>query len=114
MSGNVFEWDTGCEFDSTNPGNSVCAYRGGGYASSNDELGCTEAATIAITTTLPTIGFRCCADAAASDASATADAAPVVDATVNDSAAVEAATMEAASVDAKATDATKDAVSGGD
>jgi formylglycine-generating enzyme len=113
MSGNVFEWDTGCEFDSTNPNNSLCAYRGGGYASSNDELGCTEAATILITTTLPTIGFRCCADPAASDAGATVDAS-VVDATVNDSATMEAATMEAGSVDAKATDAAKDAVSGAD
>lgn len=63
MSGNVFEWENNCLFDTGTPANSTCSYRGGGYASSQDALACTEASSIVIGTSLPTIGFRCCADA---------------------------------------------------
>jgi hypothetical protein len=109
MSGNVFEWDSACVFDSNNPSNSLCSYRGGDYESGQDQLGCgSMPSSLAIGQTFPTIGFRCCANGVASDAGVVADAS-AADSSVVDSSVVDVGPVDTGSA---VIDAAKDVENG--
>jgi sulfatase modifying factor 1 len=100
MSGNVFEWENACLFDSNNPMGSQCTYRGGDYESSEEDLNCSNGLgqQIQIGSQLPTVGFRCCANPGTPG-----DAGPVPDAMMVADAGVDAP------AEAKAPGAGKDA-----
>ena len=59
LSGNVEEWTGGCE---TNEPKGNCVVRGGSFDSLAMDLECGSKKLAMRTTTLPTLGFRCCVD----------------------------------------------------
>jgi formylglycine-generating enzyme required for sulfatase activity len=64
MSGNAAEWEDACNESDAPTATASCRTRGGWYTGSGaTNLQCEGNSSYAITGKLPTIGFRCCADA---------------------------------------------------
>jgi len=62
LSGNVSEWTNWC---SPTTADGSCTVRGGGYES--DQIQCDGAPTSPRKATLPSLGFRCCAELRGTD-----------------------------------------------
>jgi formylglycine-generating enzyme required for sulfatase activity len=67
LSGNVKEWEDGCDGDgpvvgTVDAARPSCVVRGGSYVGPSEASKCSEKDLIAIHDTFPDIGFRCCKD----------------------------------------------------
>lgn len=60
LSGNAAEWTRACESDGLD---AACLHRGGSYDGSDSALECSSFVRAPRRTALPTLGFRCCAEA---------------------------------------------------
>lgn len=60
MSGNAWEWTSGCGENQDDPRNDSCLFRGGGYRGGLDSAKCAAGSYLQRGAALQDIGFRCC------------------------------------------------------